>query len=95
MLNKHGKVVSKRQHAAGKRLYQRGKAEGWLAKPFTRGAGGGGRRRPRARQIYTNVIDDAKHNGQAYFPGASLDHMTRTMPAPRQMMATTGGTYAF
>ena len=67
MLNKAGKVVSKRQHAAGKRLYQRGKAEGWLASPFTRGGGGAPRRRPRrARQVFTNRVDDAAHHGRAH-----------------------------
>jgi hypothetical protein len=36
MRNKTGKIVSKKQHAAGMRLYARGKKEGWLAAPFTR-----------------------------------------------------------
>lgn len=74
MLNKAGKVVSKRQHAAGKALQARGRKEGWLAKPFARGGAGGGAKRT-ARQKFTNVVDDARHNGQPYTPGTTLDHM--------------------
>ncbi len=50
MLNKTGRVVSRKQHSAGMRLHAQGKREGWLAAPFVKGRG-----HPRnARQVFTN-----------------------------------------
>lgn len=76
MRNKHGKIISKAKHAAGKRLQARGKAEGWLAKPFTKG---GGRRQ--ARQVFTNVVDHQAHHGKPYPHHMTLKGMMRTPPA--------------
>lgn len=73
MRNKQGKIISKAKYEAGKRLHARGKREGWLAKPFTRGGG-------RARQVYTNQIDHAAHHGQPYPHHMTLKGMMKNPP---------------
>ena len=77
MRNKNGKIISKAKYEAGKRLHARGKREGWLAQPFTRGGG----RRGKARQNYTNQIDHAMHHGKPYPHHMTLKGMMRTPPA--------------
>lgn len=76
MENKSGKVVSKKQHAAGKRLHARGLQEGWLHPPIQAGVPlkrkAGGRRVAYANQVYTNGVDDARAHGQAYLGNATL-----------------------
>lgn len=70
MENKSGKIVSKKQHAAGKRLHARGLQEGWLHPPIR--AGAPLKRRKTANQVFTNGVDDARANGRAYLGNATL-----------------------
>ena len=76
MESKSGKIVSKKQHAAGKRLHARGLQEGWLHSPIHAGAPlkrkGVGRKAAFANQVFTNAVDDARHNGRAYLGNATL-----------------------
>lgn len=71
MENKSGKIVSRKQHAAGKRLHARGLQEGWLAPPIRAGVPLRKTVR-RANQNFTNGVDDARANGRAFLGGATL-----------------------
>lgn len=74
MENKSGKIVSRKQHAAGKRLHARGVQEGWLAPAFQ------GHKR-QARQVFTDGVDDARANGRAYLSNATLSAQIPQMGA--------------
>lgn len=82
MENKSGKIVSRKQHAAGKRLHARGLQEGWLAPPIR--AGAPLVKRKKANQAFTNGVDDARANGRAFLGNETLSaHIPRAGAAAR------------
>ena len=72
MQNKNGRIVSRKRHAAGKRLHALGTKEGWLHPPIRRGQPLKRGQKAVARQVFTNGVDDAKAHGQAYLENATL-----------------------
>lgn len=80
MENKTGKVVSKKQHAAGKRLHAKGLQEGWLHPPIRAGAPLISKRRV-SNQRFTNGVDDSRANGKAFLGNATLSAQIPRMGA--------------